>query len=132
MCQSRNNNWVAFYPYGSGYIDKYYLTETWSEDNRNAYFAAPHDAVYDKKNYQPQSRYLQNAAYMRLKNLTINYQLPRSLINKTGIGAARIYFSGMNLWEYTKIHKPLDPEVSTLSQTYYFQRVFTLGINLTI
>jgi hypothetical protein len=37
----------------------------------------------------------------------------------------------MNLWEYTKMHKPLDPEVVTFVQEYYKQRIFSLGAKLT-
>ncbi|VAW17982.1 Outer membrane TonB-dependent transporter, utilization system for glycans and polysaccharides (PUL), SusC family [hydrothermal vent metagenome] len=127
-----NSNWVEFYPYQSGIVQKYYLTETWSEDNRDAYFAAPSLATSDKKNIQPQSRYVQNAAYVRLKNLTLNYNLPQGLVSKAGLSRVQVYLSGMNLWEYTKMHKPLDPEsVFTLEQEYYLQRIYTLGAKIT-
>jgi TonB-linked SusC/RagA family outer membrane protein len=36
-----NGNWKAFYPYNAGHMENYYITESWSEDNRDAYFAAP-------------------------------------------------------------------------------------------
>jgi len=127
-----NDNWNAFYPYNAGYIENYYLTETWTPENPDAYFAAAHISTNTKKNIMPQSRYVQNAAYVRLKNLTLNYNLPTQFINKAGISHAQIYFSGMNLWEFTKMHKPLDPEnVYTLTQEYYLQRIFTLGLKIT-
>jgi TonB-linked SusC/RagA family outer membrane protein len=126
-----NASWNTFYPFNDEHIEKYYLTETWSEDNRDAYFAAPTIATYTHKNIQPQSRYVQNAAYIRLKNLTLNYNLPKDLISKVGLSRAQVYFSGMNLWEYTKMHKPLDPEsVYTVSQEYFMQRIYTLGFKL--
>ena len=124
--------WVAFYPLKSTYIDKYYLTECWSEDNRDAYFAAPHISQNNHKNTQPQSRYVQNAAYIRLKNLTLNYNLPSVLTKKAGISRASVYLAGMNLWEYTKMHKPLDPEQTDLSMRYPRQRIFSLGIKFTL
>jgi TonB-linked SusC/RagA family outer membrane protein len=125
-------NWAAFYPFNTNIVEKYYLTETWSEDNRDAYFPAPHLSTNDNKNKQTQSRFVQNAAYIRMKNLTLNYNLPTNLINKIKLSRAQVYFSGMNLWEYTKMHKPLDPEnVYTTDQEYYFQRIFTLGIKIT-
>jgi len=127
-----NSSWSTFYPFNIEAAEKYFLTETWSEDNRDAYFAAPHLASHDKKNIQPQSRYVQNAAYIRLKNLTLNYNLPQIWTNKVGLNRAQIYFSGMNLWEYTKMHKPLDPESTyTVEQEYFLQRIFTLGMKLT-
>jgi len=139
-----NGNWKAFYPYNAGHMEKYFITESWSVDNRNAYFAAPTIGTNTKKNIQPQSRYVQNAAYIRLKNIALNYNLPESLISKLGISRAQVYFSGMNLWEFTKMHKPLEPEFETntsgsgvgqerndLTQEYYFQRIMTLGLKVT-
>jgi TonB-linked SusC/RagA family outer membrane protein len=127
-----NDNWKAFYPYNAGHVEKYYITESWSENNRDAYFSAPTISTNTKKNVQPQSRYVQNAAYGRLKNMTLNYDLPESLITKVGISRAQVYFSGMNLFEFTKIHKPLDPEsIQEITQEYYFQRIFTVGAKLT-
>jgi hypothetical protein len=128
----QNDNWKAFYPYNAGHVEKYYITDSWSEDNRDAYFAAPTIGTNTKKNIHPQSRYVQNAAYIRLKNLTLNYNIPQSLISKLGMSRAQVYFSGMNLWEATKMHKSLDPEQrNDLTQEYYFQRIFTLGAKIT-
>jgi hypothetical protein len=56
-----NGNWVAFYPFNAGHVENYYLTDTWSEDNRDAYFPAPHVSTSTKQNVQPQSRYVQDA-----------------------------------------------------------------------
>lgn len=126
-----NGNWVAFYPFNAGHVENYYLTDTWSEDNRDAYFPAPHVSTSTKQNVQPQSRYVQDASYIRLKNLTFAYNLPVTLAQKVGLSNASIYFSGMNLWEATKMRKPLDPEVRpTLTQEYYKQRTYALGLNL--
>ncbi|MEJ7767397.1 MAG: TonB-dependent receptor [Chitinophagaceae bacterium] len=127
-----NGNWNAFYPFNAGHVDKYFISESWSETNRDAYFAAPTIGTNSKKNIHPQSRYVQNAAYIRLKNLTLNYDLPQTLVSKMKLSRGQIYFSGMNLWEYSKMHKPLDPEsVFTVTQEYYLQRIFTLGGRLT-
>ena len=135
-----NGNWKAFYPYNAGHMEKYFITESWSEDNRDAYFAAPTIGTNTKKNIHPQSRYVQNGASIRLKNLTINYNLPQSVIGKLGLSSASVYFAGMNLWEYTKMHKPIDPEVefndntgqerNDLTQEYYFQRTYSLGVKV--
>jgi TonB-linked SusC/RagA family outer membrane protein len=135
-----NGNWKAFYPYNAGHMEKYFITESWSPENPDAYFAAPTIGTNTKKNIHPQSRYVQNGAYIRLKNLTLNYNLPQSLIGKIGLSNASVYFAGMNLWEYTKMHKPIDPEVefnentgqerNDLTQEYYFQRTISLGVKV--
>ncbi len=125
-----NGNWNAFYPGNSGLIEKYYLSETWSPDNRDAYFAAPHIGTDVKKNILPQSRYVQDAAYIRLKNITLSYDLPDMVLENLGMNKLQLYLSGQNLWEYSKIHAPLDPEsIFTVTQEYYLQRIVTFGIN---
>lgn len=126
-----NDNWVAFYPYNAGHVENYYLTDTWNEDNRDAYFPAPHISTNTKQNVQPQSRYVQNGAYIRLKNLTLAYNIPPAIISKIGMTNAQVYFAGMNMWEASKMRKPLDPEVRpTLTQEYYKQRSYSLGVRI--
>jgi TonB-linked SusC/RagA family outer membrane protein len=125
------SNWTCFYPGITGFLERYYITESWTEDNPDAYFPALHISANNTKNFAPQSRYVQNAAYIRLKNLTINYTVPGQLVSKIGLSQAQVYLSGMNLWEFTKMHKPLDPEnITTVTQEYWMQRIYTLGIKL--
>lgn len=127
-----NGNWVAFYPFNAGHVEEYYVTDTWSEDNPDAYFPHPHISTNTKQNVQAQSRYVQDARYIRLRNLTFAYNLPSEVANKVGLVNAQIYFSGQNLWEYTDMRKPLDPEVRpTLTQEYYKQRTYSLGLRVT-
>ncbi len=65
-------------------------------------------------NYYPQSRYLTDMSYLRLKNITLGYTLPKELTRKAYIQKARIYFSASNLF---LLHKgndlPVDPEINT-------------------
>ena len=93
--------------------------------------------------------FLQNAAYLRLKNLTVDYVFPKNLTKKINIEKLRVYFSGENLWTYSPMFKytsMFDPEVinkgdsdfgNATSDTmgdgasYPMLRSFTFGINLT-
>ena len=123
-----NDNWCAFYPFNTGMIEKWALGESWSEDNRDAYFAAPHFSTNYKKNILPQSRFVQDASYIRLKNLTLLYNFS---LKKVGLDRAQVYVSGFNLFTLSKMHKPLDPEnVTTTVQEYYFERMYTLGARI--
>lgn len=127
-----SGNWTWFFPFNAGHVEKYFITDSWSEDNRDAYFAAPHISTNDKKNIQPQTRFLQNAGYVRLKNVSLGYDLPASWMTQIGFQNANIYFAGMNLWEYSPIRKPLDPETIYAGAIEYpMQRVYTLGARLT-
>ena len=73
----------------------------------------------------PQTKYLQNIAYIRMRNIQIGYSLPKTLINKIGASDLKVYFSGENLWDYSplyKIVKHLDVENTGPSD-----QVFTSG-----
>lgn len=94
----------------------------------------------------PQTRYMLNAAYLRLKNLTIGYTLPQSLTSKINVGNVRIYVSGENLAEWSEVKDYYDPEaindnlrydpsVSTARGTgkgysYPFLRRYAIGLNV--
>jgi TonB-linked SusC/RagA family outer membrane protein len=124
-----NTNYTWFYPFQSNYVEKFFMKESWSETNRDAYFPAPE--LLGKKNIQAQTRYLQNASYIRLKNITLSYDLPTKLLEKLKIGSVQVYATGMNLWEYSTIRKPLDPEtIRTGNVEYPMQRITTLGFNV--
>ncbi|MBC5646307.1 TonB-dependent receptor [Parabacteroides sp. BX2] len=57
------------------------------------------------------SRWIENGSYLRLKNVTIGYRLPRTLLSKVGVSSARLYVSGNNLLTITG-YKGFDPEAS--------------------
>jgi hypothetical protein len=135
-----DGNWVPFFPFNAGHVEKYFITETWTEENRDAYFPAAHFSTNTKQNLQVQSRYIQDASYIRLKNVTFSYDLPQLLVNKVGLSGGQIYLSGMNLWEASGMHDPLDPEqihTNVLSgenfngaQEYPIQRIYSLGLSI--
>ncbi len=127
-----SGNWTWFFPFNAGHVEWYFLNDSWSEDNRDAYFAHPHISTNDKKNIQPQTRFLQNAGYVRLKNMMLGYDLPYNWMNALGLQNGNLYFAGMNLWEYSPIRKPLDPETIYAGAIEYpMQRIYTLGVRLT-
>lgn len=100
----------------------------WREDNQDAYFARLTGNV--AFNYHVNDRWLQNGAYLRLKNIQLGYKVP---IPKNIIQNLRVYVTGVDVWEYTKAFKIYDPEVSNnmANQYYPFFRTWTLGVNLT-
>ena len=102
--------------------------------NLDSYFPKPY--FNTGKNQQVQTRYIQNGAYLRLKNLQIGYTLPRGFLPKLGISRARFYVSGDNLFTITKMSKIFDPETVGIGgyndgKTYPLAQVYSLGVNLT-
>ncbi|KQC31810.1 TonB-dependent receptor [Flagellimonas eckloniae] len=123
-----NQNWTWFFPWRSYNGDESWLTNTWTPDNPNAYFP---EIQTDAKNYTEQTRFLQNAAYIRLKNLNVGYAFPTSITDKIGLSSFRLYVAGQNVWEYSKIRKPLDPEyIFDNSIDFPLLRTYSVGMVL--
>ncbi|MGC4013206.1 MAG: hypothetical protein QM755_01630 [Luteolibacter sp.] len=80
----------------------------------------------------PQTKYLLNAAYLRIKNLTLGYTLPASLTRKYKINRFRVFVTGENLAEFSAIRKYIDPEAVAdgYGWAYPYQRKYAVGINL--
>lgn len=107
--------------------------------NLDAYFPRPLVDNY-AKNQKVQTRYLQNAAYMRLKNLQIGYTLPNSITKKAGMSNVRIFFSAENLFTLTGLPEGFDPETihtgygsgdgTWSSKTYPLSRTFSTGLSV--
>lgn len=92
----------------------------------------------------PNTRYKQNAAYLRVKNIQVDYTFPKALCQKIRLGGLKIYLSGENLFTFTPLHKyapNFDPEAlgydtdfsSTAGDgyTYPVLKSVTLGVNIT-
>lgn len=120
------------------------IGNTWSEDNPDAYYAPyTSEGTINNWNYQASSLTAQDGRYLRLKNLTIGYTFPAKLLKKTKVlQGARIYATGTDLWEITKIKDGWDPEAEARNSSnatqaasgvkrYPFTRNFTFGANLT-
>lgn len=102
----------------------------WTEDNPNA--ALPRHYAGAGHNYHTSDHWLQNASYIRLKNLQIGYTLNKKWISKVGLERCRIYFSGDNLAEISNLNKYFDPELTTTAGFMYpIMRSFSFGLNLT-
>jgi TonB-linked SusC/RagA family outer membrane protein len=132
------------------YIFKSQVGHIWSPDNTNAYF--PRYRGYSAQTSGgeltfPQTKYLQNAAYIRLKNIQVGYNLPAGLMQKIKLTAARFYVSGENLWTNSplfKVTKNIDPEnigksdpilttgTSGFGNNYPILKSVTVGLSVTL
>ena len=79
-------------------------------ENINSYFPRPYDNAEGNKNFQTNTKYLLNGAYLRLKNLQLAYTLPKHLISKAGITNCRVYFSGENMFVLSALPSYIYPE----------------------
>ena len=114
----------------------------WTPENTDAYYPNPYTAAagaigqFRNKTSQTCDRYLQNAAYCRLKNLTISYDLPKAWVNKVGLNKVQVFFSGENLLTFTKLADMFDPEgiftsnsyTSESGKNYPMNKVYSIGV----
>lgn len=102
-------------------------TEPWSLENRDGAWSR----LGGYNNRRESTFYLDNMAYLRLKNIQIGYNLPQSFLNKIKLASVRAYFSADNVATITRF-RGLDPEKRDISDGYPLVRTFTFGINLGI
>ena len=114
-----NPHWSPLFKLGLDY---------WTPENRNALYPAPWVGIA-KDVVEPQTRFLQNGAYIRLKQLTLGYSIPSNMTNKMGVQRIRVYFSGTNLWEMTKMIEISDPEEAG-SRYYPLSRSISFGADI--
>lgn len=99
--------------------------------NLDAYYPRP--IFGDGKNQQVQSAYLQDASYIRLKNLQIGYTLPVNLTQKFAVSKLRVYVSGENLLTITDMADMFDPETidgGWGGSTYPLSKVLSFGLSV--
>ena len=81
---------------------------------------------------QYSTRHMHNASFLRLKNISIGYTLPKQWTNKALISNARVYFNASNLWTISK-YKEADPEVNQYGTRGWetpIGKKFVFGIDL--
>lgn len=121
-------------------------TDYWTEDNPNAYYPKPylHTAggigTYQNRNMQTSDKYLQDASYVRLKNLTVSYELPKTIISHIGLDKVMVFFTAENLWTSTNLAKMFDPEAiftgnsynGEVGKNYPMNKVLSVGLNINL
>ncbi|MDR1089665.1 MAG: TonB-dependent receptor [Prevotella sp.] len=107
--------------------------DRWTPETPNGYFPKYYlSGAENSKNQQIQTKYLQDASYMRFKNLQIGYSLPKAILDKIGIDKLRLYVSGENLFTLTDCIKVIDPEIVSVNRGlgYPLSQTWSFGINL--
>ena len=106
----------------------------WTPDNPDAFYPRvyPQNETNTKFNQKVQTKYLANAAYLKIQNITLSYSLPKNICQKIYMDNIRVFVSGENL--HTWDHLPEGMESDMLSKgawEYPFMKKYSLGINVT-
>jgi len=110
------------------------LYDGWSRWMQPGDIATHPQAIYGGNNNsnKTSSRYLEDRSYIKLKNITLGYDIPKNVLSKLGVNNARIYVSGDNLLTFTN-YSGMDPEVGGIggsaSTSYPVPKRFVLGLN---
>jgi len=121
--------------------------ENWTQDFYNSRWhgagtsnTTPSSFLSDQYNGQPNSFYVQDGSYLRIRNVRLGYNLPSDALSKLKISNLRIYVSGQNLATFTK-YKGFNPEVLSTGTnginqgidngTVPIYAIFNLGVNVT-
>ena len=104
-------------------LDAYYPKANWSGGN----------SWDGGKNFKYQTRFLQDASYVRLKNVTIGYTLPKEITRKFYVENLRVFASGENLLTFTNFTKLGDPELANgdFGKTVPLSQTFSVGLSVT-
>jgi TonB-linked SusC/RagA family outer membrane protein len=123
-------------------------TDYWTPENTNAFYprlsenSQPGRYTEASGNFMPQTKYLLDMSYCRLKNVTFGYSLPKSALTKASINKTRVYVSFENLFEFDHLGDiPIDPETNTsagdggsmgFGRIYPYVRTISFGLQITL
>ncbi len=106
-----------------------YYENMWTPDNKEGNLPKlDGNDLTDPMQYS--SRQMHDASFLRLKNVTLGYNLPKPLLSKIGVSNTRVYFNGSNLLTFSK-YKIADPEVNQYGTRGWetpFGKTYTFGI----
>ena len=120
--------------YNGGKVTEYHL-DRWTPENLDATY--PRLSMKDsKKNWMTSTFWMQNASYLKMRNMQLGYSLPKQVLTGSGITRLRVYFSVDNLFTITGFDG-VDPEsaynmkdLSVVSSYYPLTRNYSFGVNL--
>lgn len=115
----------------------------WTPDNKGAYYPKPYISPVGNNNdfrgktlIHNTDRYLLDASYLRVKNITLSYDLPESIVSPLNLSKLQVYFSGENLLTFTRMPSFYDPELVFVSadggKNYPMNRIFTIGMSINL
>lgn len=115
-----------------GTLYKHQVGQIWTEDNPNAFYGRIYENAGSSQgaNQRTCDKFLYNAAYMRIKNLTLSYTFPIQLIQKMYLKGLKVFISGEDLFTFDHLPAGIDPE--NLGWNYPHASTVSFGMNFTL
>ncbi|MCY1718793.1 TonB-dependent receptor [Prolixibacteraceae bacterium Z1-6] len=117
--------------YGTVYDDQ--VGKIWTPENtQNAYYGRIYENAGSSQgsNQRVSDKFLSDASYLRVKNITLSYNLPKSVLQKMHLKNLKLFISGENLFTFDHLPSGIDPE--SLGWNYPHYRTISFGINLNL
>lgn len=128
--------WTDFYPSFQGGKSKAALYESWLPNRTNTNVPIAENVSNFSNNNAPNSYFMEDGSYIRMKNLTLGYTLPEALTNRVKIDRLRLYVQATNLFTITN-YSGLDPEIGGDDRGFGFDagvyptvKQYLVGLNL--
>jgi hypothetical protein len=106
----------------------------WTATNTNGFFPRSYanGAGNTTTSRYVQTKYLSNGAYMRVKNITLGYAIPKHLLKRIFIDNIRVFASGENLFTLDHLPNGMDAEATIVSDggIYPFMKKYSFGVNV--
>ena len=118
----------AYAFYNSGKVLERHL-DRWTPDNHNASY--PRITKDSQVNFSTSSFWLQDASYVRLKNISLGYNIPSAPTQKIGVDKVKVYLSGENLLTFSGL-EGIDPEAPASNRGAYYGNVKKVSLGLKV
>lgn len=122
------------FPMSSQYstVYKHQLGKIWTEDNPNAFYGRIYENAGSSQgaNQRLSDKFLYNAAYLRVKNITLSYTVPSKYLRAIHVRNLKAFVSGENLFTFDHLPTGVDPE--NVKWDYPYSRTISFGINFNL
>jgi TonB-linked SusC/RagA family outer membrane protein len=105
-----------------------YWADSWTPENPNGKYPGYRGTSY-RTRADASSFWLQDLSFLRLKNISLSYNLPEHLLSGIGVSNVRVFFTGTNLAMIYSGNKIYDPEMNSIT-AYPMMKTYSFGINI--
>lgn len=115
-----------------GTVYKHQVGKIWTENNPGAFYGRIYENAGSSQeaNQYKSDKFLYNAAYLRVKNITLSYTVPQKFTQRFALKAVKLFVSGEDLFTFDHLPSGVDPE--DIKWTYPHSKTYSFGINLTL
>lgn len=108
----KRDMWLPLFPKQGEYVKgiETYMLDHWTSDNPDAFYPRISAKLSTGGNTNRQTKYVRDGSYLRLKNITVGYNVPKSICKKMYLASLRAFFSAENLFTFHHLPKGYMPD----------------------